>query len=346
MPARIPIAVQENNHSLYLANQGFARTYQGKTRDMYQILTEFLVVASDRISIFDFVLNATIPFKGEVLTALTHFWFTQVLDEFPNHLVNSEKYLYCNAAIDLQDNLSELDLKRSLIVSKVNILPYEFIFRHHIGGSVFKKYQETGMAGGQEIPRNLQKWSRLERPIFTPSTKAETGHDVNIDAASFLDNHGEEGHELVKMLADAYAKAYTFAKEKGILILDTKLEADFGIIADEILTPDSSRFCDKEDWEQAMHEGREPNFFDKQFVREWGAKIETPFKDSDRKTIIGLKGLDPENDEHIDYVHSLELPREIIRGTTQRYLEIFERLTGVSLSYYQEFSMGIKNADA
>ena len=340
MGAKIPIAVKETELSLYLLRKMMMLTYRGKTRDMYALLKNFLIVATDRISIFDFVLNALIPYKGEVLTAMVHFWLNTVLKDFPNHLVFSNKYPSQNAAMDLLSQFPSLDLKRSLVVKAVDILPYEFIFRHHLGGSVFKGYQRTGTAGGQKLPPNLPKWSRLMVPLFTPSTKEESGHDENINASSFLDNHGEEGRELVGMLQRAYERVYAFAKERGILVLDTKLEADFGIIADEVFTPDSSRFCDEKDWEQAMRDGREPNFLDKQVVRQWGEKIITPFT-KEGENITGLKGLDPENKEHVEWVHQLKLPEEIIAETTRRYLEIFERLTGKSLPEYQKFNMGI-----
>lgn len=222
---------------------------------------------------------------------------------------------------------------------------FEMIYRHHIGGSVFKKYQKTGIAGGHQLPFGLPKWSKLDSPIFTPSTKEDVGHDVNVDADYFfaeMEKAGlwAEAFETVNMLAKAYAMAYEYAEERGILILDTKFEVAGGIIADEILTPDSSRFALKTDWEQALAEGRDPKFHDKQPVRDAMAKVATPFFDDNNQPIIGINNLNPENEEHVAFVHSLEIPDDVITGTTERYLKIFEMITDTSLEYYQLNELG------
>ena len=342
MGALIPNSVKETDISLYLETMGLNRIYQGKTRDMYDLGNNILTVASDRLSIFDFVLSATVPLKGEVLTALTYFWLTDILKNYPHHLVDSIKYQGLNATHDLMDRYPELPLKRSLVIKKINILPYELIFRHHIGGSVYKKYLATEMAGGQKLTSNLPKWSKLKIPIFTPSTKEESGHDINIDATSFTAKYGNRGQKLVDMYRDGYQKAYAYAEKRGILILDTKFEGNFFLFADEVLTPDSSRFCDADNWRQAMKDGQEPAFLDKQIVRAWGETVTTPFnKKDDQKKIIGLKNLDPTNIKHVAWVHKLEIPGYIINETTKRYLAIFKRLTGYELYNYQNEQMKI-----
>ena len=340
MGAVIPKKVKEADVTRYLAEMGFLRTYQGKTRDMYDLGDYLLIVASDRLSIFDFVLPVLVPKKGEVLTALTHFWLTSVLSDFPNHLLPSENDADLNAVHDLKERYPELPLQRCLVVKKVNILDDEMILRHHIGGSVYKNYLATGMAGGHKLTPDLPKWSKLDKPIFTPSTKAEIGHDVNYDAVAFFNKHGKNGHKIVNMLMAAYMTAYAFAEKRGILILDTKFEGDYTMLADEVLTPDSSRFCDAEDWTRAMKEGREPQFKDKEPVRIFGKKIVTPFENNDG-SIVGINKLEPTDPKHLSWIAALTFPDDIIRITTRRYLEILQRLTKKDLPEYQKEDMKI-----
>ncbi len=341
---KIPENLRNSELTKYLEKNGLPLIHEGKVRNTFQIDNDrLLIVATDRISIFDFVLNAEIPRKGEVLTALTHFWLTGPLKNYQNHLVPSRMGDHANQAYDLQFyNLGKLPVERCLVVQNLSgeVWSFEMIYRHHLGGSVYKKYLKTGKAGGHELPHNLPQWSKLNEPIFTPSTKEEVGHDVNVDAAYFFAemekrDKGEEAVEVASGLARLYHEAYVYAKEKGIIILDTKFEVANYTIVDEILTPDSSRFAEVDDWEQAMKEGRDPNFKDKQPVREWGKNIETPFG------VNGINNLDPENEEHVAFVHSLEVPTEIIKDCTTRYLWIFEKLTGEKLDDYQKRAMGV-----
>ena len=324
MGAKIPELAIEKAMNRMLEAAGYARIHQGKVRDTYRISDKFLlVVATDRLSIFDFVLPVLIPGKGAVLTALTHFWLTQVFANYSHHLVNSKKDSRHNAVNELKHELPELDIKRCLVVKDLSkeMLDFEMIFRHHIGGSVYKKYLETGTAGGHKLPPNLPKWSRLDEPIFTPSTKEDVGHDINVDAQYFFEKTGQQGKAIVTMLQEMYKRAYAGAALKGIRILDTKFECTFTILADEILTPDSSRFVDNSDWEMAMTEGRDPDFLDKEPVRIWGKSVETDFG------VTGINKLDPLNPEHVAFVHSLEIPQDIITTTSNRYNNIFKRIT-------------------
>lgn len=348
--SKVPKNLQNDTLSEYLNNNGYKRTSQGKVRDTY-FLDKFLLllIASDRISIFDFVLNALVPFKGEVLTALTHFWLTKILKNFEHHLEQSEICPGANAAYDLRENLLlDLPIERCLVVKNMEgqVYPFEMIYRHHIGGSVFKEYEKTGKAGGHELPLGLPKWSKLDKPIFTPSTKEEVGHDVNVNAEYFFNEmekagKGNEAHEIVDLLAEAYSIAYAFAEERGILIVDTKMEVAATTIIDEILTPDSSRYVFKEDWKNAMNEKRDPQFLDKEPVRIWGKTIGTPFFNKEGKQIIGINNLDPENPDHVDFVHSVVPPEKIIQDTTERYLKLFEMITGMSLKVYQKEEMHV-----
>ena len=334
---KVPEMLRSDELTRYLLSKGLELLAQGKVRNTWRLDNgQLLVVATDRISIFDFVLNALVPKKGEVLTALTHFWLTEVLDKFNHHLIESDEFFKVNFAWDLREtSLPELPIERCLVVKDFSGLVqiFEFIFRAHIGGSVFKTYQETSTAGGHKLPPGLPKWSKLDKPIFTPSTKEEVGHDVNVDAEYYFAQSGEAGKRLVRILAAAYDKVYAYAEERGILILDTKLEATFDTIVDEVFTPDSSRFATAEDWKQAMQEGRDPYFWDKQLVRDWGAKVTTPFG------VTGINKLDPENPEHLAFVHNLEVPPEIIQETARRYLGIFKMITDQSLEEYQKEMM-------
>ncbi len=346
---KVPINLRNNALSEYLQKCGLKLIHRGKVRDTYRLDDHrLLVVVSDRISIFDFVLNVLITKKGEVLTALTHFWLTKIFKNLNHHLVQSDMVDGFNFAYDLHEKFSELPIERCLVVKDLTstMYPFEMIFRHHIGGSVYNKYKETGMAGGQNLPPNLPKWSKLKMPIFTPSTKEEVGHDINVDADYFfkeMEKKGlrEEALEAVGLLAGAYGRAYEYAEERGIVILDTKFEVAGLTFADEILTPDSSRFAYKTDWEQAMKEGRDPYFMDKQPVRDLGSKIETPFYNGDKK-VVGINKLDPGNQEHMDFVHGLSWPKEVTEGTTKRYLDLFKAITGQDLESYQVNEMGVK----
>jgi len=341
---KIPQNLLNDELSQYLSEKGLKLISQGKVRNTFFVNPDcLLVVATDRISAFDFVFNALIPKKGEVLTAMSHFWFNKVLPNFDNHLIRARSKPKFNAAYDLKGAaLSQLPTERSLVVENMGekLYPFEMIYRHHIGGSVFKDYQKTGMAGGHQLTPGLPKWSKLAKPIFTPSTKEEVDHDVNVNADYFFAEMKKKGLEVeslraADMLATAYNEAYSYAQERGILILDTKFEIAGLKIVDEILTPDSSRFAVAEDWEKAMAEGRDPHFFDKQLVRDWAAKVETPFD------VVGVNKLSPKNPDHVAYVHGLRIPEEIVQETTKRYLQIFERLTGLSLREYQKKEMGV-----
>ena len=201
---------------------------------------------------------------------------------------------------------------------------------------MWKQYQETGIVAGHRLPEGMQKWQKLPTPLFTPSTKALVGHDVNITAQTYLDAWPILGQRNVAALAGAYTKAYKYTEERGILILDSKFEIGHPFsLADEVLTPDSSRFTTVTDWQQAIAEGRDPFFFDKQNVREWGAHIQTPFG------VTGIGKLDPENDEHLAFVHSLVVPAEVISETSRRYHKLFEMIVGMPLEQYQREVMQI-----
>jgi phosphoribosylaminoimidazole-succinocarboxamide synthase len=268
---------------------------------------------------------------------MTHFWLTQVIMDLPNHLVLDANNF--NAASKLTDLFPELPVERCLVVKDFSgqLDEFELIFRKHPGGSIWKDYLETGIISGQVMPEGLTKWQCLDWAIFTPSTKEVEGHDINKEASHYFETMGEASQEFIAALTAAYEQAYAYAKTKGILILDTKFEGSskLGVLADEVLTPDSSRFCEISNWEESIANKKDPDFWDKQIVREWGKKVETPFGTT------GINSLDPKNQEHLDFVHSVEVPGEVIKKVSERYLEIFSKLTGMELYDYQAKKMGI-----
>ncbi|MCX6569208.1 MAG: phosphoribosylaminoimidazolesuccinocarboxamide synthase [Candidatus Aminicenantes bacterium] len=276
---------------------------KGKVRNVYQVGDKLLIVATDRVSAFDWVLPSLIPYKGKVLTQLSKFWFDFVGLVLPNHLLATEIKDFPRVLAPFADILA----KRSMLVKKTESISIECVVRGYLSGSGWKEYKATGKICGLKIPKGLKESDRLEEPIFTPSTKAEQGHDINI---SFKEVQKLIGAELAQKIRKAslelYQKAALYAISKGIIIADTKFEfglaGDELVLIDEIFTPDSSRF-----WSLSMYEaGRSQASFDKQFVRDY---LETTSWD---------KNTPPP-----------ELPAEIIAKTSQKYLEIYGVLTGL-----------------
>jgi phosphoribosylaminoimidazole-succinocarboxamide synthase len=277
---------------------------RGKVRDIYDLGDKLLIVVTDRISAFDVIMPNGIPDKGVVLNQISHFWFKQVEGIIPNHVISTELSTLPEPFQKAKDQL----LNRSMIVKKAKPLPAECIVRGYLTGSGLKEYQKTGKVCGIELPKGLVESSRIAEPIFTPSTKAEEGHDLNI---SF-----EEMKKILKddLLAEKvkdtslaiYKKGRDVADGKGIIIADTKFE--FGlldgklILIDEVMTPDSSRFWPKAEYK----EGVSQKSFDKQFVRDY---LET-LKDWN-KTPPGPV-----------------LPEEIVAKTREKYVDAYERITG------------------
>lgn len=290
---------------LQLDLPGIKKVRSGKVREVYDLGDSFLLVASDRISAFDVIMPNGIPRKGEVLTQISHFWFEKFADLVPNHLLaKSSDPLPKN----LQPFAAQLD-KRSMIVKKAKPLAIECIVRGYLSGSGLKEYKKSQTVCGIQLPAGLVDSSELPEPIFTPSTKAEAGHDENI---SFEEACKIVGADLATQARDLSLKIYKagrdYAKQRGIIIADTKFE--FGlfegklILIDEVLTPDSSRFWPADKYAP----GRGQPSFDKQFVRDY---LETLTWD---KTPPGPT-----------------LPAEVVAKTSATYLEAYERLTGKKL---------------
>jgi phosphoribosylaminoimidazole-succinocarboxamide synthase len=292
--------------------QGFMRS--GKVRDLFDLEDRLLLVASDRLSAFDVVLPTPIPDKGRVLTGLSRFWFAQTGDIVSNHLLGTSPN---DLPADFTDAAGKAELKgRMMLCRKANVLPVEIIVRGYVAGSGWKDYKRTGAICGIQLPAGLRESDRLPQPIFTPSTKAEVGHDQNIGFDAMAELVGGAVAEQVRDVAlRLYRRGAEVAEKAGILVADTKFElgtvtglhGDELILIDEVMTPDSSRFWDVEDYEP----GRAQDSFDKQPVRDWLER--QPWG----KTYPGP-----------------ELPPEIVADTRRRYIAAFERITGASFDRY------------
>ncbi len=278
---------------------------RGKVRDIYEIDDNLLIVATDRISAFDFVLPDPIPNKGIYLTQLSIFWFEKMKKIVDNHLISGDVEDFPDELKDYRDVLD----KRSMLVTKTEVIPVECIVRGYLSGSGWKEYREKGEICGVKLPKRLRESEKLDEPIFTPTTKAEKGHDIPITFEQLKDMVGKETAEKLRDLSiEIYEKARDYAYQRGIIIADTKFE--FGvkdgeiILVDELLTPDSSRFWPLDEYEP----GKPQPSFDKQYVRDY-------------LTSTGW-------DKNSPPPH---LPEEVIRETEKRYREAFERLTGRKL---------------
>lgn len=278
---------------------GLTHVYSGKVRDLYARPDGLLLfVASDRISAYDWVLPSTIPDKGRILTAMSLWWFEQLADLIPNHVVS----------LDVPEQYAG----RAMVCRRLDMVPVECVARGYLTGSGLADYQATGQVCGVPLPDGLVDGSRLPEPIFTPATKAELGaHDENIAFEAVVAVMGaEDAGELRRLTLAVYRRAEAIARERGILLADTKLE--FGrdaegrlVLADEVLTPDSSRFWPADEWEP----GHPQPSYDKQYVRDWLTSAASGW---DRRS-----GKAPP-----------PLPDEVILATRARYAEAYERLTG------------------
>ena len=287
--------------------QSLPLLHQGKVRDIYDINTEkMLIVTTDRISAFDVIMNETIPYKGQVLNQMAKFWFEKIEDIVPNHLTHEKisHFVTENEALRIEN--------RAVVVKKLTPIPIEAIVRGYLVGSGWKEYQKDQSICDIKLPSGLKLASQLPETIFTPSNKAAVGaHDENISMATCVKLIGQDlTDQISKISLEIYKVAYEIAFKKGIMIADTKFE--FGtdssgklFIMDEVLTPDSSRFWSKDSYQV----GRSPHSFDKQFIRDW---LESQDWD---KTPPPPK-----------------LPDNIIQKTSQKYLDIFEKLTGEIIS--------------
>ncbi len=277
---------------------------QGKVRDVYDLGNALLIVSTDRISAFDWILPNGIPNKGRVLTKLSQFWFERLPVE--HHLLSME--------VPSEAKISEADRAmlagRSMLVRKAAVVPFECVVRGYLEGSGWSEYQRSGKVCGVALPAGLKQCDRLPEPIFTPATKAESGHDENVSFEFMADQIGfETATKLKELSLEVYRQAALYAAIRGLIIADTKFEwgwfEDRLILIDEVLTPDSSRF-----WPADLYSpGQSQLSFDKQFVRQW--LLQT---DWDRNS------------------PPPELPAEVVEQTADKYIEAYERLSGNAFS--------------
>ncbi|MEV5748050.1 phosphoribosylaminoimidazolesuccinocarboxamide synthase [Actinoallomurus sp. NPDC052308] len=271
--------------------------HSGKVRDVYADGDDLILVATDRVSVYDVVLPTPIPDKGKILTQLSLWWFERLADVMPNHVISA-------------DDVPAEWAGRAIRCRRLEMLPVEFIARGYLTGLGLKEYQKQGTVSGVALPPGLVEASRLPEPVFTPTTKATAGHDEFI---TFDEVVREIGPETAERLRDAtleiYRRGAELAAERGIIIADTKLE--FGrapdgtlVLADELLTSDSSRFWPADEWEP----GRPQHSLDKQFVRDWSS------------TVTGWDRTPP----------GPEIPADVVTATKARYIELYERITGSS----------------
>jgi len=275
---------------------------RGKVRDVYDLEDKLLVVSTDRISCFDVVLPTGIPYKGEVLTQLSLFWFEFTKDIVANHYISADVSRYPGVLHKYEDVLRG----RSMLVKKAKPIPVECVVRGYLSGSGWKEYQQSRSICGIKLPEGLQESDKLPEPIFTPATKEEVGHDINVSQEFVEKELGKDITGKLKQISIAlYKKASRYAESKGIILADTKFE--FGvfennvILIDEVLTPDSSRFWPEEEYKPG---GPQPSF-DKQFVRDY---LETLNWDKTPPTP--------------------KLPEEIIEKTREKYIQALKMLTG------------------
>jgi phosphoribosylaminoimidazole-succinocarboxamide synthase len=292
-----------------MTDLGLAHVHSGKVRDIYAIGDDrLLMVTSDRLSAFDVVLAEPIPHKGRVLTAMSAFWFDELSDVVPGHLISTE---LADLPASARATAGSADLAgRVMVTRRADMLPVECIVRGYLSGSAWKEYRRSGTMHGSPLPEGLRESDRLPEPVFTPSTKAEEGHDENISFSSAAELIGEPLAAKVRDVSvELYRRGADLARERGIIIADTKFELGLVdgdlVLCDEVLTPDSSRFWPADAWEP----GQTPPAFDKQPVRDY------------------LETLDWDKQPPPP-----PLPADVVMATSRRYVEAYERITGRSFS--------------
>lgn len=332
--AFIPEQVRATALIQRLTTAGLRHLNSGKTGELFLLpCGDLLIVKTDRVSIFDFVLRKFVPRKGEVLTRTMVEWITRGIlptnDYAGHHLLAYGEDINQRLPSELW---SDTDLQsRSIVAKRMSTPNIECIARGHLTGTGLKAYLQSGIVCGHQLPPGLHDGSKLPRAIFTPTTKASAGHDEHIDFKSVRISHGMIPENVTLALYNA-ARAY--AEERNIIIADTKFElGPNGELIDEVLTPDSSRFWLRADWEAAQEKipPKSPGGFDKQVVREWGKTVTTPFFGKDSAPIVGIGNLDPTDANHVTFVSGIDIPEEVLEKTSGLYLQCLEMLFDVTL---------------
>ena len=282
---------------------GFGPPRRGKVRDVYDLGDTLLIVATDRLSAYDFVLQPGIPDKGRILNQLSNFWFAKLADAMPNHLLATDPADFPSGLASYRDLLRG----RAVLVRRAKVVPFECVARGYLAGSGYREYRASRSVCGIPLPPNLERASPLPHPIFTPATKAAEGHDENVTFDTVAETVGPDlAARLRDLTLSLYSIGASHAAEKDLILADTKFEFGFSddgtlLLIDEVMTPDSSRYWDVHRWAP----GEEPASFDKQYVRNW----------------LDTSGWDHQSPPPV-------LPEEVVRGTRERYIEAFRRITG------------------
>lgn len=347
--AFIPEAVRYGDLISGMETAGLKHLNSGKTGELFRISDlHLLMVRTDRVSIFDFVLGNLIKDKGAVLTAMTVLWLEKVLKDLlrttgGHHMVafGAEIDNYLPTALQ---GITDLQ-RRALVIKLAETPDFEAIVRGYLTGSALKPYGKDRIVCGHELPPGLHDGSMLENPIFTPSTKATTGHDEHVDWRIIEEKYGKGPAETSIAIFEA---ARDYALSCGVIIADTKFELSqlangLWMVIDEILTPDSSRFWLETDWlvDQNQDPPKSPTGFDKQFVREFGKSVPTPFQDAIGNPIKGIHKLNPTVEVNAMFVGNVAIPENVKKRTTNLYRKGFRLLAGTDLEAFQGDFMGI-----
>lgn len=327
----------------FLEALGYVLIHQGKVRDTYLLpqgrdQSLLLQVATDRLSIFDFVLYILVLGKGRSLTAQNHFWVEYFRNKGIVTAVQPRLVLWqtCPELLDvtMEDGTHLMDIcTLSINMPKVS---WELIIRDGLGGSVWSDYTKNQIVSGVQMPEGLRKWESLDFPLFTPSTKEADAHDVNVTQQTFFAAMGARGMYQAADCMALFLEAREVYRDCGLDLLDTKFEVSGRAFIDEMLTSDASRVTTIGSRAAAVEKGKDPDSFDKQAVRDHGNTWETPFVSAKGEKIRGIKGLDPTNEEHRAFVHSRTIPQELVDQTRERYAEVCQRLFTTDLDSYCE----------
>lgn len=326
-------SVKESELSLEIGNY-LQREKQGKTCDLFSLPEHpelMLILATDRVSIFNFVLPTLMEGKGELRTAFIVFTFTKLLNMYKHHMeaFGSEIDNFIPPSLRCKPELQ----KRGLIVKRLDIVPVECIIRNHLTGGGWKSYKQDGKVAGFPLPRNLRQGDKLPFPIFHPTEKSET--DDELSPSEVI---GKYGSWIESFSLAINNRLTSFADDCGMILVDLKLEFGYSgktlHIADEVIGFES-RWWEKSDWEIAMERGEIPAHFDKEIYRQWGKEAETPWGK-------GINSLNPLNPDHLAFVDQIEVPSDVSELAIKRSRLLFSTLTGTSLGDFQKVTMGIK----
>lgn len=330
------ILTEKNQIEKKLSEKDYFITSRSTCRDVYStpIPGESLAIFKDQFNLFGFELGDTIPRKGEFDTALNHFWVTSILPQAIGHnLIKSTNNAGYNKAYDL-----DLPSERCLIIKpELNDYPYEIIFRQNLDDDIYQDYLKNKKyeVCGHKLLKDIKQWDMLDGPIFTPMQNGK-----NITVSKFftemnIKGNGNSHDKIVDSLYSFFSRAQNLAQKSGFYILKTKFQISESLISGNILNSNSTVFCEVSEFDYAIEENREPESFVNEYLLDWSKSVKNQFCKN------GINNLDPNNQQHQNFVHQLKIPKTVIDKTYARFLYLFEKLTGDDLNLYQENQMGI-----